>query len=250
VNSPAPSPIRIRKLAALSDFQRCVELQREIWNESDLETEPYTTFVVAHQTGGQVIGAFDGEVMVGFTMALVGIHEQTLYLHSHMTGIVASHRNRKIGRLLKLFQRDDGLSRGIRLVEWTFDPLEVRNAHFNFNSLGAISRRYIPNFYGITSSPLHNRLPTDRLLAEWQLDSRRTIAAIENIPAAQPGSVVAIRIPAELELWRKSDPARVEELQSSIRAEFQRWFAKGYAAISLQRTAQGAEYGLVPWSDF
>jgi predicted GNAT superfamily acetyltransferase len=250
VDSPALWPIRIRKLTALSDFQRCVELQREIWNESDLETEPYTTFVVANQTGGQVIGAFDGEVMVGFTMALVGVKGQTPYLHSHMTGIVASHRDRRIGRLLKLFQRDDALSRDIRLVEWTFDPLEVRNAHFNFNSLGAIARSYVPNFYGITSSPLHNRLATDRLLAEWQLDSRRTIAAIENIPAAQPGSVVTIRIPEELDLWRKSDPARVEEVQSSIRAEFQQWFAKGYAAISLQRTPQGAEYGLIPWSDF
>jgi predicted GNAT superfamily acetyltransferase len=245
-----PSPIQIRKLTALEDFLRCVELQREIWNESDLETEPYTTFVVANQTGGQVIGAFDGGVMVGFTMALVGIHGQTPYLHSHMTGVVASHRDRRVGRLLKLFQRDDALSREIRLVEWTFDPLEVRNAHFNFNSLGAIARRYIPNFYGITSSPLHNKLPTDRLLAEWQLDSRRTIAAIENIPTAQPGSAVTIRIPAELELWRKSDPARVEELQSAIRAEFQQWFAKGYAAISLQQTPQGAEYGLIPWSDF
>jgi predicted GNAT superfamily acetyltransferase len=250
VNSAPSSPIGIRKLTALSDFQRCVELQRQIWDESDLETEPYTTFVVANQTGGQVIGAFDGGTMVGFTLALVGVHEQTPYLHSHMTGVVASHRDRKIGRLLKLFQRDDALARGIRLVEWTFDPLEVRNAHFNLNGLGAIGRTYIPNFYGVTSSPLHNRLPTDRLLAEWPLDSRRTIAAIENIPAAQPSSVVAIRIPEELEMWRKSDPARVEELQSSIRAEFQQWFAKGYAAISLQRTPQGAEYGLIPWSDF
>jgi predicted GNAT superfamily acetyltransferase len=250
VNSPAPSPIQIRKLTALQDFQRCVELQREIWNESDLETEPYTTFVVANHTGGQVIGAFDGDLMVGFTLALVGIHEQTPYLHSHMTGILASHRDRKVGRLLKLFQREDALSHGIRLVEWTFDPLEVRNAHFNLNSLGAIVRKYIPDFYGITSSPLHNKLPTDRLLAEWQLDSRRTIAAVENIPAAQPHSIVTIRVPAELELWRKSDPSRVEAAQSAIRAEFQQWFSKGYAAISLQRTAQGAEYGLIPWSDF
>jgi predicted GNAT superfamily acetyltransferase len=250
VNSPATSPVQIRKLAALPDYQRCVELQRHIWNESDLETEPYTTFVVANHTGGQVIGAFDGDEMVGFTLALIGVRDQAPYLHSHMTGILASHRDRKIGRLLKLFQRDDALSRGIRLVEWTFDPLEVRNAHFNLNSLGAFVRTYVPNFYGITSSPLHNKLPTDRLLAEWQLDSRRTIAAIENIPAAQPDSVVTIRVPAELDLWWKSDPGRVEACQSSIRAEFQEWFAKGYAAISLQRTPQGAEYGLIPWSDF
>jgi predicted GNAT superfamily acetyltransferase len=190
-------PIQIRKLATLPDFHRCVDLQRSVWGESDLETAPYTAFVVAHQTGGQVIGAFEGELMIGFTMAAVGLHGLTPYLHSHMTAVLESHRNRKIGRLLKLFQREEALARGIRLVEWTFDPLEVRNAHFNLNRLGAIVRTYIPNFYGITTSPLHNNLPTDRLLAEWQLDSRRTIAAIENIPATQPEPVATIHIPAE-----------------------------------------------------
>jgi predicted GNAT superfamily acetyltransferase len=292
-----PSPLQIRKLTTLPDFHRCVELQRSVWGESDLETAPYTAFVVAHQTGGQVIGAFDGGLMIGFTMAVVGLHGLTPYLHSHMTAVLESHRNRKVGRLLKLFQREEALARGIRLVEWTFDPLEVRNAHFNLNRLGAIVRTYIPNFYGITTSPLHNNLPTDRLLAEWQLDSRRTIAAIENIPAAQPEPVATIHIPAQSEpiatvhtaaessseivgaafgrplssaTTPPSEPsssaavgaalgrplstanalASKSDLQSRIRSEFQQWFAKGYAATSIRLTAKGADYGLIPWSDF
>jgi predicted GNAT superfamily acetyltransferase len=249
-NYPMTSSISIRKCTTLLDFHRCVEIQRLVWGESDLETEPYVTFVVAHQTGGQVIGAFDRDIMVGFSMSLVGVHGQTPYLHSHMTGVVESHRDRKVGRLLKFFQREDALARGFRLIEWTFDPLELRNAHFNLNRLGAIVRSYIPNFYGITTSPLHNNLPTDRLLAEWQLDSRRTIAAIENIPAAQPEPATTIHIPAELDEWRQADPARVEKMHSSIRAEFQRWFSKGYAATSLRQTTTGADYGLIPWSDF
>jgi predicted GNAT superfamily acetyltransferase len=260
-----PPPISIRKLTTLPDFHRCVELQRLVWGESDLETAPYTAFVVAHQTGGQVIGAFDGELMIGFTMAVVGLHGLTPYLHSHMTAVLESHRNRKVGRLLKLFQREEALARGIRLVEWTFDPLEVRNAYFNLNRLGAIVRTYIPNFYGITTSPLHNNLPTDRLLAEWQLDSRRTIAAIENIPAAQPEPVATIHIPAEASpsasdvVGAASDRplspititlASKSDLQSRIRSEFQQWFAKGYAATSIRLTPEGAHYGLIPWSDF
>jgi predicted GNAT superfamily acetyltransferase len=256
-----PQPIQIRKLATLPDFHRCVELQRLVWGESDLETTPYTMFVVAHQTGGQVIGAFDGELMIGFTMAVVGLHALTPYLHSHMTAVLESHRNRKVGRLLKLFQREEALSRDIRLVEWTFDPLEVRNAHFNLNRLGAIVRTYIPNFYGVTTSPLHNNLPTDRLLAEWHLDSRRSIAAIENIPAAQPEPVATIHIPAEVSasvgaaLGRPPSSATntlasKSDLQSRIRSEFQQWFAKGYAATSIHLTAEGAHYGLIPWSDF
>src|SRR5258708_7081768 len=179
------SQIQIRKCTTLPDFHRCVEIQKAVWNESDLETEPYTTFVVANQTGGQVLGAFDGPTMVGFTMALVGVRDKAPYLHSHMTGVLPDYRDRKIGRALKLFQREEALSRDIRLIEWTFDPLETRNAHFNLNRLGAIVRTYIPNFYGITSSPLHRNLPTDRLLAEWHLHSKRTIASINNLaPAA------------------------------------------------------------------
>lgn len=227
-----------------------MDLQRLIWGESDLETEPYTTFVVAHQTGGQVLGAFDEQEMVGFTLAIVGLRERTPYLHSHMTGVLPSHRDRKVGRLLKLFQRDDALSRNFRRVEWTFDPLEIRNAHFNLNRLGAIVRTYIPNFYGITSSPLHRGLPTDRLLAEWHLDTPRTIAAIENLPTAAQEPASIIRVPAGLDDLRQSDPLAAEKIQSSIREEFLRHFSRGYAATSIRMTASGAEYDLFPWSDF
>jgi predicted GNAT superfamily acetyltransferase len=265
------SPITIRNCDQLADFHRCVEIQRTVWGESDLETEPYVTFVVAHQTGGQVIGAFDGDLMVGFTMSLVGYRQTTVYLHSHMTGVLASHRNRGVGRMLKLFQREEALSRGIRLVEWTFDPLETRNAHFNFNRLGAIARQFIPNFYGVTSSPLHHGLPTDRLLVEWHLDSKRVVAAINDLlpnPADCPATIHLPNLlphaessgapPSGLERGSSVFPVTgpsanvgsLLELQSRIRAEFQQWFAKGYAATALRFTSTGADYCLSPWSDF
>ena len=189
------SQIQIRKCSALDEFHRCVELQKAIWGESDLETEPYVTFVVAHQTGGQVLGAFDGDTMIGFTMAVAGVRNKTPYLHSHMTGVLPKYRDRKIGRALKVFQREEALSRDIRLIEWTFDPLETRNAHFNLNRLGAIVRTYIPNFYGVTSSPLHRGLPTDRLLAEWYLDSKRVVTAINGVTPEPSTAPAAIRVP-------------------------------------------------------
>src|SRR6516225_2883840 len=136
--------ILVHPLHTLDEFRRCVQIAREVWGDSDLDTEPYVTLVIADHTGGQVLGAFDGDLMVGFTKAYVGLHGQKPYLHSHMTGVLPSHRNRRVGRYLKLFQREDALRRGIRLVEWTFDPLETKNAHFNINRLGAICRRYIP----------------------------------------------------------------------------------------------------------
>jgi predicted GNAT superfamily acetyltransferase len=239
--------IQIRKCISLSDFRRCVELQKAVWGESDLETEPYVTFVVAYQTGGQVLGAFDGDAMIGFTMALAGVRNKTPYLHSHMTGVLPAYRDRKIGRALKLFQREEALSRDIRLIEWTFDPLEIRNAHFNLNRLGAIARTYIPNFYGITSSPLHRNLPTDRLLAEWHLDSKRVIAAINGLGPELSEAPAVIHVPSES---FTSSASSIAEMQSRIRAEFQHWFFKNHAATFLRFTSSGADYLLYPWSDF
>jgi predicted GNAT superfamily acetyltransferase len=244
------SDISIRKCTVLDDFRRCVAIQKSVWGESDLEVEPYVTFVVANQTGGQVIGAFDGETMVGFTLALAAFRGNTRYLHSHMTGVLPSHRNRRIGRMLKLFQRDEALARDIRLVEWTFDPLETRNAHFNFNRLGALSRQFIPNFYGVTSSPLHRGLVTDRLLAEWHLDSKRVIGALNDLTPDPTDSPATIQLAAELEQWKSGDLSRIAELQTRVRNEFQRWFAKGYAATAVRFTPSGANYHLSPWSDF
>jgi predicted GNAT superfamily acetyltransferase len=175
------SQITIRLLHSLDDFHRCVQIAREVWADAELDTEPHVTYVIADHTGGQVLGAFEGDAMVGFTKAYVGLHDNTPYLHSHMAAVLPSHRDRGIGRQLKLAQRENALRRNIRVIEWTFDPLETKNAHFNLNRLGGISRRYIPNFYGITTSPLHRGMPTDRLLVEWHLDSPRAIAAVNNL---------------------------------------------------------------------
>jgi len=106
--------IVVRKCIGIEEFQRCVALQREIWGEDDLEVEPATLFVVAEETGGQVLGAFDGERLVGYTLALVGFRDGTVFLHSHMTGVLAEYRDRGVGRALKLFQREEALERGKR----------------------------------------------------------------------------------------------------------------------------------------
>src|SRR5437660_12828731 len=201
--------ILVRKCETLEEFHGCVELQRQIWGEADLEVEPVTMFVVAAHTGGQVLGAFANGRMVGYTLAIAGLREGVPYLHSHMTGVASDYPDRGVGRLLKLFQREEALGRGIRLVQWTFDPLELRNAHFNLNRLGAISRRYLANIYGVTTSPLHRGLETDRLLVEWHLDSPRVVAAIEDLVKDPVGAPAIIELPAELERWQREDSSQV-----------------------------------------
>jgi predicted GNAT superfamily acetyltransferase len=242
--------IVVRKCATLAEFQSCVALQRQVWGEEDLEVEPVTLFVVAANIGGQVLGAFAGNELVGYTLAVVGWREGRPFLHSHHTGVHANYRDRGVGRRLKLFQREEALSREIRLIEWTFDPLELRNAHFNLNRLGAICRRYLPNFYGMTSSPLHRGLPTDRLVAEWHLDSARVVAAIKDIAVELRDVPATIEFPSELEQWKQESPARVASVQSRVREEFGKWFARGYAALGLRQAKTGSAYLLAPWSDF
>ena len=237
----------VRKCQTLDEFHACVALEREIWGEKDLEIEPVTIFVLARQTGGQVLGAFDGSRLVGYTLAVPGLRDGRCYLHSHMTGVLADYRDRGVGRKLKLFQREEALGRGIRLIEWTFDPLERRNAHFNLNRLGAIARQYLPNLYGTTTSPLHRGLATDRLVAEWYLDSPRVLAALKGEPVEQ-------RLTERIELPASSfdrsairDEMQLPALQSRIRAQFTDCFAKGFAAVGVTRTPEGSAYQLAPW---
>ena len=242
--------IQVRKCEKLEEFHGCGELQRQIWGEADLEVEPVTMFVVAAHTGGQVLGAFENGRMIAYTLAIAGLQDHVPYLHSHMTGVLSDYRDHGVGRMLKLFQREEALSRGIRLIQWTFDPLELRNAHFNLNRLGAISRQYLPNLYGTTTSPLHRGLATDRLLVEWRLDSSRAVVAIQSLAKEPVESPAMIELPPELEHWQQENAPEVKKVQSRVREEFTRWFAKGYAAVALRTAPGNRAYCLTPWSDF
>ena len=202
--------------------------------------------VVAHHTGGQVIGAFHSDEMIGFTLAFAGYRNSRPFLHSHMTAVVPEFRDSGVGRRLKLFQREDALKRGIQLVEWTFDPLELKNAHFNLMRLGAIVRRLIPNCYGITGSPLHAGLPTDRFVPEWWLDSDRVKLIIaDKIPPISEGAEY-VSIPSNIREIRFSAPADAIEAQSAARDRFQKLFAAGYVVTAIKSSGAFTDYVLEP----
>ncbi|GAC1631437.1 MAG: hypothetical protein NVS9B14_03270 [Candidatus Acidiferrum sp.] len=242
--------IVVRKCDTIEEFQGCVQLQKDIWGEADIEVEPATLFVVAAHTGGQVLGAFDGSKWVGYTLAVAGIRNGSAYLHSHMTGVLADYRDRGVGRMLKLYQREEALGRGIRLIEWTFDPLETRNTHFNLNRLGAIARQYLPNLYGVTTSPLHRGMPTDRLVAEWLLDSPRVTTAVATGNVEPALDAAHIELPGDLDSLKRAGLEQLSDVQARIRREFTEWFGKGYAAVGLKVDAGSPTYVLAPWSDF
>jgi predicted GNAT superfamily acetyltransferase len=238
-------PVVIRSCHTLAEFQACVALQRQVWEEEPLEVEPATMFVVAAHTGGQVIGAFAGEALVGFVLAVAGVRDGQPYLHSHMAAVDGAYRGHGIGRKLKLFQREEALQHGINLIEWTFDPLEVRNGHFNLNRLGAVCRKFLVNLYGVTTSPLHRGLRTDRLLAEWHLNDPRVIAAAseESVDAVSVGetTTVEISVPKKVPYDLAGDVSEGVALQDRLRDEFTKWFAHGYVATGVV-TGEKAAY--------
>jgi predicted GNAT superfamily acetyltransferase len=240
----------VRHCRGIKEFEACVRVERAVWKSADIDVVPIPLFVVAAETGGQVLGAFEHDNLVGFTMAICGWRDRKPFLHSHMTAVVDGYRDLGIGRRLKLFQREDALARGIGLIEWTFDPLMSKNAYFNLMRLGAIARRYLPNAYGITTSPLHSALPTDRLVAEWHLRSvrvRRILAGKRATPTFSKRAV-RIPIPRTLESTRKRDPRGALRMQSKIREQFLQWLGKRYAATAVANTKSGMEYILEPWS--
>ena len=274
--------IVIRECRGFDELQACVDLQIEVWGYSDGDVIPRRVFLVSQKIGGQVIGAFDvdeegigsgslGDAgsLVGFAFALPGVKSGAssrtgvpeAYLHSHMLAVREGYRNQNIGGRLKLAQRENAIARGIERMEWTFDPVEIKNAFLNIHKLGAIVRRYEENFYGVSSSRLQGGLQTDRLVAEWWLLSPRVTAAIqgtrrrpenfvtEDLHRVLPAEII---VPASIYEWKTDEEQRhlAEEVQAGNRIQFQRAFAAGLAVIGFTRDAEdNGIYHLGRWAE-
>ena len=240
--------IEVRPLANHSELREAVHLQQQIWGFEDIEAIPLRFFVVAAKVGGQVFGAFDGNRMVGFCLAIPGLKPGSkIYLHSHMLGVLTEYRNAGVGRMLKLAQREEALNRGIDLIEWTFDPLEIKNAFFNIQRLGAVARRYVPNQYGTTSSHLHGGLPTDRCIAEWWLASPRVESTIAGQPFDSGPVLARISVPSDIAVFRFNSPERARDIQKHLGEQFLSCFGRNLAVIGFDKSNTAGTYLLGAW---
>jgi len=245
--------IEIRPCSGFEELDACIRLQIETWGYDESDIIPRKVFLVTQNIGGQVFGAFDSEIaglpqrLVGFAMSLPGVkfrcgEAPEPYLHSHMLAVREPYRNQGLGTRLKREQWLEALARGIRMMEWTFDPLEIKNSFLNIHKLGAVARRYLENFYGVSSSRLQGGLPTDRLVAEWRLDSPRTKAALDgraSAPLNNEGERIVV--PASIYEWKNSerDRERARAVQLENRCRFQDAFARGLVVIGFTRDAEG-----------
>ena len=233
--------VEVRRCQGMDELEAAFAMQKEVWGFSDADMIPKRMFVVAKKIGGQVLGAFDGGQLVGFALGIPGMRNGHSYMHSHMLAVKSSYRNSGVGRRLKLFQREDALSRGVELIEWTFDPLEIKNAFLNLEKLGAIARRYNINQYGSTSSPLHGGLPTDRLMAEWWLQSKRVTALLEQGTRPNFEAVDKVSVPAQIYDWKSNsaDREKAASVQRRNRDLLIKAFDGGLAALGYERDEHG-----------
>jgi predicted GNAT superfamily acetyltransferase len=241
-----PAAYRVQLLEDIDQLRQCLEIQRLAWGFSDADILPIRSLLICSKIGGQVFGAIDdsGQVL-GFLNAFPGYRNGKVYLHSNMMGVRPEYQNQGIGRQLKLAQREEALSRGIELVEWTFDPLEVRNARINLERLGAICRTYLVNFYGVSSSHLHGGLPTDRLVAEWHLNSSRVKSRLGSTPVSLPKpDLVSLQLPLNIQQLKSGDLDVVARIQSGLRERMLDLFQRNFfiSRLTIDAANQKASY--------
>ena len=250
-----------RALASREDAEACVALQAEVWGTA-FDHVPASLMRVATKIGGLAIGAFDASgVLVGFVFSLAGTYDGEPIQWSHMLGVRENVRGLGVGRHLKELQQAEAARVGVRRVLWTFDPLQARNAHLNFNRLGVRLIDYVENMYGITASPLHLGLATDRLIVMLPTvpepaprpapngtnGTNGTNGALPVLtPFPRDGDVVIdlertaapaalIEIPSDLQQVMTTTPDVAGTWRLATRASFLEALRRGYAVTGLRR---------------
>ena len=256
--------IQIQPIESIAQMKALEKLQQDVWGWDDLDTTPLMNFIIMKELGGTLIGAFEGERVIGFAFGFVGWNDGRAVFHSHMLAVHPLYREHGIGLRLKLAQRTAALEKGFEHITWTFDPLQSTNAHLNFHKLGVVSSKYKVNFYGDqSSSPLHRCIGTDRLWVEWFLKSQRVAARVQarqeevdldhlarliqvgnngkavSRPSVElDGSPGVIEIPERIGALQREDPAAAIAWREATRAAFVDAFAAGYVVNDFLRTGK------------
>ena len=237
--APGERRYSVRQCLSHEDFLSCIELQRTVWQFTDLDIIPLRAFVINLHSGGMTYGAFDGEGrLIGFSHALAAFDARlTPFYYSHMLAVEPSWRDAGVGWSLKLAQRDHAIRSQVALIRWTFDPLQSRNANLNIRKLGGIVREYKVNYYGNSStSALHRGLDTDRLFVEWWVGSPRVTRVLGGQSGNESGAVGGVTIPWDIEEMKATDMAQARTCQLATRTAFLEQLAAGNYCAGFETT--------------
>ena len=267
----AKPAVVIRDLETVDDLRKVEAVEKEVWGLSDQDTMPLTMIIASKEAGSIWLGAFDTDALVGFAFGFLGRENGETMIHSHLLAVRAPYRDLDLGYKLKLAQRERALAMGIRQMTWTFDPLQSKNAHFNFAKLGVVSEKYKADFYGLKTSSVLHRNSTDRLWVQWRLSSKRvqqrlqgkdassdSLDALSNLiplvgfdgdgkpvktdmEAALGRQRICIEIPSEINAVQQKDPALAREWRAATRWAFTESLAAGFFVAEFCRSIRGRQ---------
>jgi predicted GNAT superfamily acetyltransferase len=255
--------VTIAPFRSLTDYKNCEEIQREVWHSQDIDIVPVPLLLAINRTGGILLGAYNnlGD-LIGFVFSTLGTMGNELIHYSHMIGVRLAYRNFDVGFKLKIAQRKEVLKRKIALITSLVDPMQPLNAYFTLGKLGAWANTYEENFCGETTSLPDRGLPTDRMLAHWDLESsgvahrlevgpqRRELrkelkqkTVINQLVEVAPGMMhcspvklnctadqFLFEVPYNLPEIKNRDLGVALEWQGKMRQVFRHYFKKDYAA--------------------
>ncbi|HYP25112.1 MAG TPA: hypothetical protein VE262_00200 [Blastocatellia bacterium] len=227
----------IRECVSIEDFQKCIELERAVWKDDDIDIMPIRLYMISKACQAPTFGAFDAEGrLVGFVHTMLAMMDRRVVYHSHMAAVVESLRHRDIGFRLKLAQRDRAIASGVPLIIWTFDPLQSRNAHFNINKLGAVVRRYEENYYGEGASTVFDAgVPSDRIFAEWWVSSPHVEAVLKGRRPVAPADGPSVTLPDDINSVRDQSLEDHVMWRMRVRAEFRKALEGGRVVRAFER---------------
>jgi predicted GNAT superfamily acetyltransferase len=269
MTASVPTDLTLRSFTSTEDFQACVDLQRTIWGHDFSDVVPLSILKINQKVGGVSAGAFTPEGrLLGFIWGMTGVRSGRLFHWSHMLGVDPEARDLKIGERLKWLQRDLLLPLGVEEVEWTYDPLEARNAHLNLNKLGAEVKEYVEDMYaGEMGSELARGIGTDRFIVRWRIASPRVeTARAGRAPGDEPAVFAGtpalgveageetfdlpaaprlrIEIPADIQAVKNDQPDLAAAWRRSTRRAFLYYFGRGYQVTAYLRDGGRRFYGL------
>ncbi len=238
--------IEIRECSTLDELSACVDLQREVFALPEIEISPVRHFVVTRNAGGFALGAFAGEALVGFVLSVPAFLRGEKAFYSHMTAVRADFQGHGVGGRLKWAQRERALAADVKFIKWTFEPVKARNAFFNLEKLGAVVTEYQENFYGVDYSTAADQqigLASDRLFAEWQLESEKVRRLESKVSFSESaGPVAEIVIPGDWSTLLKEDAAKAVDEQIRIRHEFNKAFEAGLVGRGFVRDTESPRF--------
>lgn len=247
--------MNLKLVETIDDFKACEHIQKVVWGFSDLELVSASNMIAVSHAGGMTAAAVDKGEVVGFVTAFASYLPHLANpngVHSHMLAVLPRYRGKGVGKALKWFQRDWCLAQGLSWMTWTFDPLQAKNARLNLEHLGATVSTYRINEYGELGGDLNAGLPTDRLVAFWDLNSKRTqelargetlgVLDLEQISAAlltddsRPNHAnlgledkkISVALPANLNALLKDEPELALEWRLAVREVLTIYLGLGY----------------------